>query len=150
MQEPPPVSRARLHGNRPAIREGGRDFTYAELLDASARVAASLLAGRPDLEEARVAFMAPAGFAYTAVQWGIWRAGGIAIPLSVHATPPELHHALGDSDVEAIVVSREHLSHVEGQGRRMLLSDDAMQGETAPLPEISPDRRAMILYTSGT
>ncbi|RYD48995.1 MAG: long-chain fatty acid--CoA ligase [Verrucomicrobiaceae bacterium] len=150
MQEPPPVSRARLHGTRPAIREGERVVTYAELLDASARVAAFLLGGRTDLAEARVAFMAPAGVEYTAVQWGIWRAGGIAIPLSVHATPPELQHALDDSDAEAIVVSREYLSHVEGQGRRIILADEAVQSETAPLPEISPDRRAMILYTSGT
>ncbi|RYD48689.1 MAG: long-chain fatty acid--CoA ligase [Verrucomicrobiaceae bacterium] len=150
MQEPPPVSRARLHGDRPAICEGQRVFTYAELLDASARVAASLLYGRRDLEEARVAFMSPAGFEYTAVQWGIWRAGGIAIPLSVHATGPELEHALGDSDVEAVIVSREYLPHVERQGRRILLADEMLEGETTPLPEISPDRRAMILYTSGT
>ncbi len=150
MQEPPLVTRARLHGSRPAIREGELVFTYAELLDTSACVAAALLDGRPDLNEARVAFMAPAGVEYTSVQWGIWRAGGIAIPLSVHATPPELQHALDDSQAEAIIVSREYLSHVEGQGRRIILSDEAVESEPAPLPEISPDRRAMILYTSGT
>src|SRR5256885_13269922 len=40
----------------------------------------SLLAGRDDLAEARVAFLAPPGFHHVAIQWGIWRASGIAIP----------------------------------------------------------------------
>ena len=35
-----------------------------------------------DLAEARVAFLVPPGFDHVAVQWGIWRAGGIAVPLA--------------------------------------------------------------------
>ena len=33
------------------------------------------------LQERPVAFLVPPGFHYVAVQWGIWRAGGIAVPL---------------------------------------------------------------------
>ena len=56
-------------------------FTYDELLDASAGVASHLLDGTADLVEARVAFLMPPGFDYVATQWGIWRAGGVAVPL---------------------------------------------------------------------
>ncbi|MES2477062.1 MAG: acyl-CoA synthetase [Verrucomicrobiota bacterium] len=150
MQEPPLISRARLHGNRPAIRDNDRVFTYAELLDASAGIAATLLGGREDLKEARVAFMAPAGFEYTAIQWGIWRAGGIAVPLSVHATPPELEHLLGDSCAEILVATREHAPRLAKHDGKLVLADEAIHGAMGDLPEIPAGRRAMILYTSGT
>ena len=73
--------RAEHFATRTAIIAPEGEFTYRQLLDASARVAAFLLKGQPDLEERPVAFMAPPGFHYLALQWGIWRAGGIAVPL---------------------------------------------------------------------
>jgi malonyl-CoA/methylmalonyl-CoA synthetase len=65
-------------------------FSYNDLLDASSHVARALLAGRDDLGEERVAFVLTPGFPWVAVQWGIWRAGGIAMPLPVNSTTPEL------------------------------------------------------------
>jgi malonyl-CoA/methylmalonyl-CoA synthetase len=56
-------------------------FTYKDLLDQSLEVASSLLGSAEDLNQARVAFMVPPSMDYLAVQWGIWRAGGIAVPL---------------------------------------------------------------------
>ena len=97
MPELPLISRARTHGPRTAILADGSAYSYLDLLDASAAVAACLLQGRADLAEARVAFQAPAGFDYLAIQWGIWRAGGVAVPLGVAATATELEHALADS-----------------------------------------------------
>jgi malonyl-CoA/methylmalonyl-CoA synthetase len=150
MLDLPLIARARSFENRHALREGSLYRSYAELLDASARVAAALLKGRRDLEEARVAFMAPAGFEYVAIQWGIWRAGGIAVPLSVHATAPELAHALGDSDVSLIVATEAEAVRFASEKRPLLLVDDALRCEICELPEIRHERRAMILYTSGT
>ncbi len=150
MQEPPPIQRARLHGPRTAIVDGGIPHAYDALLEASASVASALLGGRADLEEARVAFMAPAGFHYAAIQWGIWRAGGIAVPLSVHATVPELEHVLADSDAEILVASRDSAGRLDGFGKRLLFADEVENVPSWPLPEIRPERRAMILYTSGT
>ena len=148
MKELPLISRARTHGERIALREGERSFSYSELLQISASIAASLLDGRRDLAETRVGLMAPAGFDYVAIQWAIWRAGGIVVPLSVHATPPELAHALEDSGTELIVTSADHAVRVAG--RPVLLVDEIKRAEACELPEIHPQRRAMILYTSGT
>ena len=150
MLELPLIARARIHGGRRALRVGEAFHSYADLLDASGRIAAALLGGRGDLEEARVAFVMPAGFEYVAIQWGIWRAGGIAVPLSSHATAPELEHALGDSDAAMIVTTRPLAERCAGHGCPILLAEEALACAPAELPEIGSARRAMILYTSGT
>jgi malonyl-CoA/methylmalonyl-CoA synthetase len=150
----PLVVRAREHAERTALVAPEGTFTYAQLLDASARVAAALLDGRGDLREARVAFLAPPGWHYVAVQWGVWRAGGIAVPLAVSHPPAELEYVVQDADAD-IVVAHPQFADVlrpiaERNGRRFLLMDDALTAEPAPLPSIDPARRAMIVYTSGT
>ena len=66
----PIFSRARANAGRTAIVAAEGTFTYAELQAAADRVAAALLGGTPDLREARVAFLAPPGFAWVAAQWG--------------------------------------------------------------------------------
>ncbi|RYD63307.1 MAG: long-chain fatty acid--CoA ligase [Verrucomicrobiaceae bacterium] len=150
MKELQLIARARIHGARIALREGERSFSYSELLETSASIASSLLDGRQDLAETRVGLMAPAGFDYTAIQWAIWRSGGIVVPLSVHATPPELAHALEDSGTELIVTTADYADRLAGRARRVLLVDEIADAAACDLPEIVPQRRAMILYTSGT
>ncbi|MCJ7627890.1 MAG: AMP-binding protein, partial [Longimicrobiales bacterium] len=76
------LERAKGYGPRKAIVSGGTSYSYADLLRASEAVAWRLLENSRDLEEKRVAFQIPASFEYAAVQWGIWRAGGIGVPLS--------------------------------------------------------------------
>lgn len=149
MPELPLIARARAHGERIAIREDGRFYRYEDLLQRSAAVAAALLDGRADLQEERVAFMAPAGFDYAAIQWGIWRAGGIAVPLSSLATARELEHVIGDSDAAVIVTIPALASNLDPGSRRMLVIDGSTSAAIA-LPSLDPERRAMILYTSGT
>src|SRR5690242_7453317 len=95
--ELPLVARAREHAGRLALVDAEGEHGYAELLDASERVAAALLDGRGDLEEARVCFLVPPSFEYVAVQWGVWGAGGIAVPLAVSHPPAELEYAIGDA-----------------------------------------------------
>src|SRR5436853_489031 len=155
LSELPLVARARGHGHRPAIIAGAGTFTYRDLLDASARVAACLLAGRDDLAEARVAFLAPPGFHYVAIQWGIWRAGGIAIPLAVSHPPAELEYVIRDADAETVVVYEDFAAVMQGvhlpPATRTVTTDEAVG--TAPrslLPRVAAGRRAMIVYTSGT
>lgn len=152
-QELPLIARARVHQDRIAIRADGRDYRYADLLAASERIAAALLDGESDLSEARVAFMLPAGFDYLAVQWGIWRAGGVGVPLSLSATVPELEHTLLDSGASRLIAPRsfaEKLAPLCMKLRCPLLPVEDLEHVAASLPEIEPARRAMILYTSGT
>lgn len=146
------VARARAHGNRTAIRSGGVEHRYADLLRHSEALSAALLADAPDLDEARIAFLAPAGFEYIAMQWAIWRAGGIAVPLSVSATPPELAYVLEDSGVQTILTTQAYVGKLPDGSRQIarLLFEEIDPDRAATLPAIAESRRAMILYTSGT
>ncbi|MFI5098803.1 MAG: AMP-binding protein, partial [Candidatus Acidiferrales bacterium] len=80
------MARAQRHGRQTAVADAQGVFTYNDLLDASSRVAAALLAGRGDLHEERVAFLLTPGFPWVAAQWGIWQAGGVAVPLPLNST----------------------------------------------------------------
>ena len=152
--ELPLVSRARTHGDRTAIVDAAGAHTYADLLDASARVASALLDGAADLGEARVCFLVPPSFEYAAVQWGVWRAGGIAVPLAVSHPPAELEYAIGDADA-SIVIAHPHFAATlrplaQAHGARFMTMDDALASSPSPLPGVAEGRRAMMLYTSGT
>src|SRR5208282_6036207 len=71
----PLIAHAKDYAARSAILDSEGRFTYESLLDGSARVASALLNGLSDLSEQRVLFLVAPGFAWVAVQWGIWRAG---------------------------------------------------------------------------
>ena len=90
------IDKAQQYAERLAIVAPEGSFSYRQLLEASGRVASWLLNGAADLEEQPVAFLAPPGFQYVALQWGIWRAGGIAVPLSLFYPRPELEYVIED------------------------------------------------------
>ncbi|HEV8148807.1 MAG TPA: acyl-CoA synthetase [Gemmatimonadales bacterium] len=150
----PLFARAESYAGRVALEDAAGSHSYSALLEASARVAAGLLAGRPDLAEARVAFFVPPGFEYVAMLWGIWRAGGIAVPLAQSHPAPELGYTIGDADA-AIVVSDPASAALLGSlagaaNARYATTAELLGTEPAPLPELSLERRALMVYTSGT
>jgi len=154
MSDIPLIETAQQHLERPAIIAPGGSYTYRDLLDASRRVASCLLDCAPDLKEKRIAFLIPPGFQYVAVQWGIWRAGGIAVPLCVAHPQPELEYVIEDSDAAIVVFHpdfEEKLGPLAAKtNRRFVITPAALDAKPASLPNISVQRRAMILYTSGS
>jgi len=140
---------------RPAIVAADGTYSYDDLDVASRRVAASLLGADGDLEQARVAFLIPPSFAHAAVQRGIWRAGGVAVPLATSHPPAELAYVIRDSAATRVIglaSQREALEPLAaGAGARFLSVEDALEhGPADVLPHIGAPRRAMIIYTSGT
>src|SRR5215470_6749557 len=97
------LARAHQHAGRPAIIDSTGTYTYDELLRNSSHVAAGLLEGRRDLREQRVAFLITPGYSWVAVLWGIWLAGGIAVPLPLGAPASELEYILDDAQAAAVV-----------------------------------------------
>jgi malonyl-CoA/methylmalonyl-CoA synthetase len=150
----PIVSRAEDFRERTAVIDSQGAHTYAELLDRSARVSSALLAGGEDLREKRAAFMITPGFSWVAVEWGIWRAGGIAVPLPLAAPAAELAYVLDDTGCSSIIfdAAAENVLAplARTRGIRALRISDALSSELLPLPTVGTERRAMILYTSGT
>jgi malonyl-CoA/methylmalonyl-CoA synthetase len=151
----PLFSRAQTHADRLAVAAPEGVFTYHDLRDTSAVAATRLLAGRDDAEEARICFLVPPGWEWVATLWGIWRAGGVAVPLAVSHPPAELAYVLDDAEPEVVVAHPSLAERVAGaaaeRGITVLATAALLQaGTSGLLPNLMPDRRAMMLYTSGT
>ncbi|MBC6994110.1 acyl-CoA synthetase [Neolewinella lacunae] len=147
------VERAHAFATRTAIKSEGQDYSYAQLLAASESVARKLLNGEPDLNGARIAFLVPAGFAYAAIQWGIWRAGGVAVPLCEKHPLPSIEYVLTDTQASTVVFSADYaalLNPLFSNPAFVFLPAEELGQEKGPLPEVDPTRNALILYTSGT
>jgi malonyl-CoA/methylmalonyl-CoA synthetase len=162
------IAHAERYGGRTAILDAQGSFTYDKLLDSSLQVATALLVGRNhlqhtdlqdnDLHEERIAFLITPGFPWVAVQWGIWRAGGVAVPLPLSSTRPELEYFIDDAQASTLVFDAHAASLLApiaaARGIRALSYEQLLSRQTAELPDvpsdIPSDRRAMILYTSGT
>ena len=150
---------------RVALIEHTTSLTYAALDVRSRQIASRLLDGRDTLREARVALLVPPGFDYVAVLLGIWRAGGIAVPLAVTHPPAERGFVIEDSDASIVIASPELGGASEPSGslaaparQRFVVQDGTLTrtsgtnqaAEKRPEPPAASGRRAMILYTSGT
>lgn len=152
------IARAREHEGRTAIIDVEGDHTYGQLLQYSGNVAASLLGGdERDLHEMRVAFLVSPGFQYAATQWGIWRAGGVAVPLSVLHPVRELEYFVENSSAGILIAHPDYEERLrplaEARGLRFMLTTTPQalkQATPSTFPRVGVERRAMILYTSGT
>ncbi len=169
--DPTLIARSTPHGGRTAIIDTQGLFSYSDLLGASSIMAAALLAGREgrrrddlqrdDLQEERVAFALTPAFSWVATQWGIWRAGGIAVPLPLNATEPELEYLIDDTGASILVcdaAAAPLLAPIAAARGIRLLRDNVLRDHEIPICQesphtdsnILPERRAMILYASGT
>ena len=140
---------------RLAIVADGRAHSYDELDDASTCVAGRLLGDNEDLNQTRVAFLVSPGFSYAAIQRGIWRAGGVAVPLAVSHPAAELEYVVRDADASVVVADAAFRDAGRALARaaraRFVLADEALlSAPSEGLPHLRSDQRAMIIYTSGT
>jgi len=163
MSKIPLITNAKKIKDCRAIIASEGTFTYGDLLEASEKISYALLehygslknTGVNDLNETRVASIVTPGFEYAAVQWGIWRAGGIAVPLSVTHPLPELEFVITDSGAEILVAHPEFESKLrpisESLRIKLVLTKELLRiSAQKTLPSIHSDRRALLLYTSGT
>lgn len=149
------IARARQHSGRSAIVDSADTYTYDLLVQDASRVAGGLLDGGKDLRESRVAFLITPGYSWVAVLWGIWLAGGVAVPLPLGAPAAELGYLLEDTQASAVIFDESNASVVHAvSARREILgfscSDMLKHRPASVAPATADHRRAMILYTSGT
>jgi malonyl-CoA/methylmalonyl-CoA synthetase len=97
--------------------------------------------------------MVEPSYEYVRVQWSIWRAGGVAVPLCLTHPAPELEYVLDTTSPAIAVASPKYADLLrplaEARGIEFLLVGD-VDADPSPLPGVGPTRRAMILFTSGT
>jgi len=143
-----------------AFRTADYSVSYGDLLRLAAQVAARLLQGTADLQEARIGLLVPADHQFVASLWGTWQAGGIAVPLCLSATDLEWDYSFTDAGIGTVITTSALAARLtplcHTHGIRLLLCEptgaETQSGAASELclPHVSPMRRAMILYTSGT
>ncbi|MCX5085479.1 long-chain fatty acid--CoA ligase [Streptomyces sp. NBC_00401] len=147
-------------GDAPAILLGDTLLTYAELDEASARVA-GLLRDRGVQPGDRVGCMLPNVPQFAAVYYGILRAGAVVVPMNVLLKSREVAFYLGDSQAKlalawhgfaedavagAATVGTECLLVTPGEFETLLAATTPQAG----IAEREASDTAVILYTSGT
>lgn len=149
------IQKPHLNPAGTAVISQGIVYSYEHLQAAAENLALTLLHGQTDLNEAPVAYLIAPGFDYVRAQWGIWLAGGIAVPLCTTHPLPAIQYTLEDTGCKKMIVGPDFRDFVQPlvdeMGIELLLIDEV---EPTPLsgllPSIDITRRAMILYTSGT
>ncbi|MFI1396487.1 long-chain fatty acid--CoA ligase [Streptomyces sp. NPDC020681] len=147
-------------GDAPAIRLGETVLTYAELDEASARMA-GLLRERGVQPGDRVGCMLPNVPQFAAVYYGILRAGAVVVPMNVLLKPREVAYHLSDSQATLVVAwhgfAEDALAGAATAGTECLLVTpgefETLLAATTPqagIVERDPSDTAVILYTSGT
>lgn len=150
------IQRAHKFTDRIAVKSDGESFTYQQLLHASEKVAHHLLDQKDSLRGARIAFLIPASFDYVAVQWGVWRAGGIAVPLCEKHPLSSIQYVLEDTAAEHLVFTKSFetfLNPLEDTIDAQFLNIDTIKNKsvgTRILPNVDMESSALIIYTSGT
>ena len=159
----PIIEQAKNQQGKIAIYSDNNQFTYEELVNESKLLANLLLGGQQDLSEARVAFMVNPGFNYVKSIWGIWQAGGVAVPLCITHPLPSLEYVLEDTGATILIISSDYLSvlqpFIDKSNIKLFIIDkleisdhllNSLADSSTNLPEIDLERMALILYTSGT
>lgn len=89
---------------------------------------------------------------------GVWRAGGVAVPLALSHPPAEHAHVLADAEATHVLADAENVARLvplAAERAIRLLSVENAAATRIPAPRgrspvPSPEGRALILYTSGT
>ncbi len=148
------LERANKFKDRTALVSNAKSFSYEQLLHTAKKIAANLLREESELNESRIPFLIPPSFEYTAVQWAIWAAGGIAVPLCTLHPLPSIQYVLEDTEAEIVIAHDEYFDFLKPLETELGISVvslvSILQENTSKLPEVTSARRAMILYTSGT
>ena len=147
------IERASSFIGRTAVKSNNQNYTYSQLLERSENVAINLLNGKKDLNGARIAFLVPASFQYASIQWGIWRAGGIAVPLCEKHPLPSIEYILEDTKASTVIFSEgfeDLLSPLFNSNEILFIPSTEIGNKKGDLPNIDMERNALILYTSGT
>ena len=151
---------AERHPDRPALRLGDTDVTYAELDRDSARLA-TLLRGNGVERGDRVAIMLPNVPQFPISYYGILRAGGIVVPMNVLLKKREISFFLEDSGARLLLAwhgfTEEARAGAEQASAELIEVEPAAFSKTLEGMEVAPgladtdeSDTAVILYTSGT
>ena len=128
--------------------------SYSDLDSASNAVAAALIHAGVTPGSV-VATVCPAGRWWLAGTFGVWRTGGVLLPLEASHPPADLRHPITDSAVTHVLCTPDTKGLAQElaafTGARVIdVREVVALSLAAELPSVLSDADAMIIYTSGT
>ena len=146
------IDKAHQYGNQIALESDRGVLTYRQLLERSQNLASDLIKGKNDLGGDRIVSLLPPSYDYVILQWAVWQAGGIFVPLPHQLPNDDLRFLIEDIEPSTIIVENGSLDTVLSfTGRdEVKTMDDYNTDSVKDLPSINNDRPCMLLYTSGT
>ncbi|HYO12608.1 MAG TPA: amino acid adenylation domain-containing protein, partial [Thermoanaerobaculia bacterium] len=133
--------------DRPAVTAGGRTLSYAEL-DLQAGGLAGRLRALGVGPEVRVAVCLDRSPELIVALLGIWKAGGVYVPLDPTHPEERLAWMVEDSGAAAVLASRRGPAPPVG-APAVLFLEDVSPGDAPPAPLLL-ENAAYLLYTSGS
>jgi len=135
-----------------AVRFGGRCLQYAELDDASERIAHAL-ADRGVRAGDFVGLFMERSLELPAVLLGILKAGAAYVPVDTGYPEPRIRYLMRDSGIRVVVADAAHAGRLGGCLCELVVAEEAI-GRARPgdsFGDISgPTSVAYLMYTSGT
>lgn len=142
------------HDDSPAVVEvGGSSISWAQLHGKVSDLAGALVAGgvRPG---DRVALLVPPSIDLTVAVYAVWRAGGVIVVADKGLGLRGMGGALRSARVDHVIAATQGLAaakamRVPGTRFRVSSFPALMAGPKGPLPEVTADMEAAVLFTSG-
>ena len=136
-------------GRSVVLRSADRSLTRDDL-KAEAEAVAGGLVGLGVGPGDRIAIYAANSLEWVVAYLGVLRAGGCAVMLNPDYHSAEAEHILRDSDPSFVIADEPRAAIATRLGRRVVPVGDLPRADTPPMPQLTPESPAAILYTSGT
>jgi malonyl-CoA/methylmalonyl-CoA synthetase len=136
-------------GSDIVLRSGDRHVTRDELRTHAEEVAGGLreLGVKPG---DRVGMYAASSLDWVIAYLGAQRAGACVVPMNPDYRAAEVEHIITNAEPLLVFSDDERAATVEGLGRRVADVRNPPRGAPPPMPSLTPESAAAILYTSGT
>jgi long-chain acyl-CoA synthetase len=151
---------AESHARKTAVFWGDLEITYGVLLAESQRLAAHLRDETGIRPGDRVGVLLKNCPEYISALFGIWQAGGVAVPINHFLKPPEVAFLVGDAAVMALITESAYADYLPELVRvrpslKMVPINELMSASSCPKMDFVPypaveEDLALIIYTSGT
>jgi long-chain acyl-CoA synthetase len=161
------------HPDRPlmAYRQGDRfiDLSTREVVDRITAIAKGLMAKGAEPGD-RIAIMSPTRMEWTLLDYAIWTAGGVTVPIYETSSPEQVQWVMSDSHAVAIITGNDDLDarvaavadDLPDLRERFIIDDGGVEALIAAGVDVSDeevearrtavhgDDMATLVYTSGT
>jgi amino acid adenylation domain-containing protein len=143
-----------LYPERPALRSGERELSFAELNREANRIA-HVLRTHGVGPNVSVALCLERSAEMIIALVGVLKAGGCYVPLVPDNPKSRLAHQLAETAAPVLLTEEKHLARLpEFNGKTICLDRDknvlAFAPDSNPETNVSPENRVYVIYTSGS